>query len=225
MNNIFGILLFTVLVSSTAADCSEGTRPHANPSGNVGASLATSWKVRTPNTSHVLVFLQDQGTITHKLFFVEFGTVGLPANSGLPASFVSASLAPGGTQLDCTDDKGTNWSFIIDGATSKGTKVTFGVKGLTEMNDPKGWDLTRAASFAGSGWDLVGLLQVMNPGTEPAPAAQNCNSGGPGATSCSQTINGGTCSTSCGSGYYACCYMNTAGSPRCPCVANEVKTK
>ncbi len=218
MKNIFGILLLTVLVSCTAADCSEGNRPHANPSENTGPSLVTSWKVRTPNPSHVLVFLQDQGTIAHKLFFVELGKAGMPAGIGLPAAFVSATLSAGGKQLDCADDKGKIWSFVIDGATSVGEKVVLAAKGLSEMNDTAGWDLSKSNGFSGSGWDLAGSLQVMNPGPDPAPRVGGCASGGPGSTNCSQTVSGMSCNVGCGGGFYSCCYQNASGSPRCRCV-------
>lgn len=224
MRNIFGILLLAVLVSSTATGCSEDTRPHANPSGGVGTSLDTDWKVRTPDPSHVLVFLQDQGTIAHKLFFVELGKAGMPAGMDLPTAFVSATLVPGGKQLDCADDKGKIWSFVIDGSTSVREKIVLAAKGLSEMNDTYGWNLSKTIEYSGSGWDLAGLLQVNNPGPDPAPAVGGCASGGLGSTSCSQTVNGMGCTASCGGGYYSCCYFNTSGSPRCRCVDDQ-KTK
>jgi len=225
MRNLFGVLLLAVLVSGTAADCSDGTKSRANTVDEGGAGFAQEWQVLSPNPSHVLVFLKDQGTIAHKLYFVEFGKASLPSEVDLPASFVTATLASDGKQLDCTDDKGKAWSFVIDGATSVGAKVVLAVKGLTEMNDPSGWDLSKSVEISGSGWDLAGLLQVKNPGTEPAPAVGGCSSGGPGSTSCSQTIGSSQCSTCCGGGYYACCYMNSAGSARCPCVPDQNRTK
>lgn len=222
MRNIFGVLLLAVLVS--AADCSDQTISKADPLGNSGAGLASAWQVLAPNPSHVLIFHKDEGTIAHKLFFVEFGAARLPAGVDLPTSFATAILASSGMQLDCKDDKGWVWSFVIDGATSVGAKVVLAAKGLSEINDTNGWDLSKSNGYSGSGWDLAGLLQVNDPGPDPAPRVGGCASGGPGSTNCSQTVNGMNCSVGCGGGYYSCCYMNESGSPRCRCVETQ-KTK
>ena len=214
--------MLAVLVSVTVADCSDGVVSRTKSTEESGANLATVWEVLVPDPSHLLIFHKDQGTISHELLFVEFGRSGVPAGIDLPTSFVSATLVPGGKQLDCTDDKGKAWSYVIDGATSLEQKVVLAVKGLSELNDPNGWDLSKSTSTSGSGWDVAGLLQVRDPAPDPAPAVGGCASGGPGSTNCSQTVNGMNCSVGCGSGYYSCCYMNASGSPRCRCVEQTI---
>lgn len=222
MRNFLGPLVLVSLVSVTVADCSDGAVSRTKPTEERGANLAPNWEVLAPNPSHLLIFYRDQGTIAHKLFFVEFGKSGVPAGIDPPTSFVSAILVPGGKQLNCTDDKGRIWSFVIDGETNLEKEVVLAVKGLSELNDADGWDLSKPTSTSGSGWDVAGLLQVRDPAPDPAPAVGGCASGGPGSTNCSQTVNGMNCSVGCGSGYYSCCYMNVSGSPRCRCVDQTV---
>lgn len=169
MKNFIDLVLLGVLVSCATFGCAEQAGNITKATAEALPVDALDWQVVAPSPSHVVLFHTEGRTIAKRLFLVDFGQDSVPSTIVLPSSFATATLLPNGRRLDCVDGTGNGWSFTVDSTSDHGENVVLTAVGISEMNDPLGWDVQKAEVFTGSGWDLVDTVQVGKAGPVTVP--------------------------------------------------------